>query len=162
MTVGHDTANDVFLALLRVQKLLLAARTTGPRLHPGVDAAAYPVLFVIGRAGSARVSDIAAAIHSDVSTVSRQVSTFLSHGLVAKEHDPKDGRAQVVTLTDAGREAIEQIQASRAEWFQGLLVTWDEADAASFVQHLGALGDALDEGLRAKGATPPFLPPSHP
>lgn len=162
MAVDHATANDVFLALLRVQKLLLAARTAAPRLHAEVDSAAYPVLFVIERAGSVRVSDIAAAIHSDVSTVSRQVSTFVSHGLVAKEHDPRDGRAQVVRLTDAGREAIDTIQSSRAEWFQGLLAQWDERDAATFVHQLRALGDALDDNLRSRGATPPFLPSSNP
>lgn len=156
--VTREEGNAVFIALLRVQKLLLAARQTAPRAHPGVDVAAYPVLFVIAGNGTARVSDIAATLHNDVSTVSRQVSTFVTQGLVAKDVDPSDGRAHVVSLTDAGRDALKEIQDTRATWFQGLLQGWDSAETAEFVRHLRALGDALDSNLRAHGATPPHLP----
>lgn len=158
MAVSRESANDLFHALLRVQKLLLAARTTAPRTHPGVDAAAYPVLFVIAGAGPSRISDIATTLHNDASTVSRQVSAFVSHGLVAKETDPSDGRAQVVTLTEAGRQALREIQANRSAWFQGLLKDWDGNDAATFTRQLHILGDDLDANLRARGATPPRMP----
>ena len=84
----------------------LAARHTAPRVHDGVDVTAYPVLFVIASAGSVRVSDIAGSLHSDVSTVSRQVSALAGHGLVAKEADPSDGRAQVASLTEEGRYVL--------------------------------------------------------
>ena len=116
--VTDQEANDVFLSLLRVQKLLLAARHTAPRVHEGVDVTAYPVLFVIAGAGPVRVSDIATNLHSDVSTVSRQVSALASHGLVAKEADPSDGRAQVASLTDEGRSVLHLIQSTRAQWFR--------------------------------------------
>lgn len=164
MPVSREAANDLFHALLRVHKLLLAARTAGPRIHPDVDSAAYPVLFLIARAGSARVSDIATELHNDVSTVSRQVSALVSHGLAAKEPDPTDGRAQVVTLTDTGCEALRVIQASRSTWFQGLLEDWDADEAATFTHHLQELGNGLDASLRARGATLPTLPtlPLHP
>ena len=156
--VTREEGNAVFIALLRVQKLLLAARQTAPRAHPGVDVAAYPVLFVIAGNGTARVSDIAATLHNDVSTVSRQVSTFVTHGLVAKDVDPSDGRAHVVSLTDAGRDALQQIQDTRATWFQGLLTDWEAPETAAFVARLGELGDALDANLRARGAAPPPMP----
>jgi len=40
MAVSRDEANDVFLGLLRVQKLLVAAKHTAPRLEDGVDVTA--------------------------------------------------------------------------------------------------------------------------
>jgi DNA-binding MarR family transcriptional regulator len=156
--VSDQEANDVFIALLRVQKLLIAARHTAPRVHDGVDVTAYPVLFVIANAGSVRVSDIANSLHSDVSTVSRQVSALAGHGLVAKVADPSDGRAQVASLTDEGRSVLRQIQSTRATWFQGLLTDWDGTDAAAFISQLRSLGDALDGHLRARGAPLPILP----
>ena len=131
---ADQEANDVFLSLLRVQKLLLAARHTAPRVHDGVDVTAYPVLFVIAGAGPVRVSDIATNLHSDVSTVSRQVSALASHGLVAKEADPSDGRAQIASLTDEGRSVLRLIQSTRAQWFQGLLADWDGDAAATFIR----------------------------
>ncbi|MCU1537531.1 MAG: hypothetical protein JWP82_1882 [Humibacillus sp.] len=158
MGVDEQEANSVFMAMLRVQKLLLAARNTAPRVHDGVDTTAYPVLFTIAGLGSVRVSDIAVRLHSDVSTVSRQVSALTGLGLVSKETDPSDGRAQVASLTDEGRSVLHDIQASRATWFQGLLPDWDADDVTGFVAQLTSLGDALDAHLRDRGEPLPILP----
>jgi hypothetical protein len=151
VAVSKDEANDVFLGLLRVQKLLVAARNTAPRLEDGVDVTAYPVLFVVAGAGTVR-------LHNDVSTVSRQVSALVAVELLEKSPDPNDGRASVVTLTERGREALGRIQDSRAEWFQGLLADWDSPETAAFVTRLRELGDVLDANLRARGAAPPPMP----
>ncbi|NUO34863.1 MAG: winged helix-turn-helix transcriptional regulator [Dermatophilaceae bacterium] len=158
MAVSKDEANDVFLGLLRVQKLLLAARNTAPRVEEGVDVTAYPVLFVVAGAGTARISDIATTLHNDVSTVSRQVSTLVGLELLEKSADPNDGRASVVSLTERGIEALGRIKDSRAAWFQGLLSDWDGPETAAFVTRLRELGDVLDANLRARGAAPPPMP----
>lgn len=154
MPVTASEANALLHSLLRVQKLVFVARNTAPLLHDKVEPAAYPVLFLLASSAPARISDIADTLHSDISTVSRQVSTFASHGLVAKEPDPNDGRAQVITLTDAGHRMIGEIQTTRAAWFQQLLDGWDSAETAMFATQLDRLGDALDCNLRARGATP--------
>ena len=158
MAVSRDEANDVFLGLLRVQKLLVAAKHSAPRLEDGVDVTAYPVLFVVAGAGTVRISDVATTLHNDVSTVSRQVSSLVTSGLLEKSADPSDGRAWVVSLTDHGRDAVGRIQASRAAWFQGLLSEWDGPETTQFVDRLRELGDALDANLRARGAPTPPMP----
>jgi DNA-binding MarR family transcriptional regulator len=161
MAVSKDEANAVFLALLRVQKLLVASKHTAPRVHDGVDTAAYPVLFLVGGVGPVRISDLATTLHSDVSTVSRQVSALVTNGLLDKSADPRDGRASVVSLTDAGRDALARIQDSRSMWFQSLLRDWHPDDAAHFTGRLQALGDALDANLRARGEQLPAMPFVH-
>jgi DNA-binding MarR family transcriptional regulator len=158
MAVSEDEANAVFLGLLRVQKLLVAAKHSAPRLEDGVDVTAYPVLFVVAGAGTVRISDVATTLHNDVSTVSRQVSSLVTNGLLEKSADPSDGRAWVVSLTDHGRDAVGRIQASRAAWFQGLLSEWDGPETTQFVDRLRELGDALDANLRARGAPTPPMP----
>ena len=158
MAVTEEQANSVFLGLLRVQKLLVAAKHTAPRLEDGVDVTAYPVLFVVAGAGTVRISELATTLHNDVSTVSRQVSSLVSTGHLEKSADPSDGRAWVVSLTEHGRSALARIQASRAAWFQGLLADWDGPVTTEFVTRLGELGDALDANLRARGAPTPPMP----
>ena len=158
MAVSKDEANDVFLGLLRVQKLLVAAKHTAPRLEDGVDVTAYPVLFVVAGQGTVRISELATALHNDVSTVSRQVSTLVAAGLLEKSADPSDGRAWVVSLTEHGRSSLGRIQDSRATWFQGLLSEWDGPETTQFVDRLRELGDALDANLRARGAPTPPMP----
>jgi DNA-binding MarR family transcriptional regulator len=158
VVVNQQEASDVFMSLLRVQKLLLAARNAAPRVHDEVDTTAYPVLFAIDRLGPVRVSDIAVRLHSDVSTVSRQVSSLSHHRLVSKETDPSDGRAQVISLTGAGRSVLHRIAETRSLWFQDLLHDWDGTDVAGFVTQLDSLADALDANLRARGEPLPILP----
>jgi DNA-binding MarR family transcriptional regulator len=158
MAVSKEEANDVFLGLLRVQKLLVAAKHTAPRLEDGVDVTAYPVLFVVAGQGTVRISELATTLHNDVSTVSRQVSALVAGGLLEKSPDPSDGRAWVVSLTEHGSAALDRIQASRATWFQGLLSDWDGRATEEFVDRLRELGDALDSNLRARGAAPPPMP----
>lgn len=37
-------------------------------------------------------------------------------GLIQRNPDPGDGRRQLVTLTDAGRERVEGTRQARSEW----------------------------------------------
>lgn len=157
MTVSKESANDLFIALLRVQKLFMAARHLAQRAHPAVEVVAYPLLFVLVR-GPERVSVIADLIHSDVSTVSRQVTHLVKHGLLTKDADPADGRAQVVSLTAEGHAVLRDIQTMRAAWFQQLLVDWEGADVDTFATQLQALADLLDHSLRSRGQIPPPTP----
>ena len=158
MAVSKEEANDVFLALLRVQKLLVATRNIVQRLEDGVEVTSYPVLFVVAGAGTVRVSELATTLHSDISTVSRQVSALVTAGLLEKSADPSDGRASVVSLSEQGRGALARIQDSRSRWFQGLISEWDSPETAEFLSRLRHLGDRLDANLRARGAAPPPMP----
>ena len=115
-SLDRATAERVSLGLIRVMKLMQALRQHAPRQHPAVDTAAYPVLFTLA-AEPQRVSGLAELVHSDVSTVSRQVSTLAAHGLLEKVSDPEDGRAQVVRLSTEGEALVARIQHTRNEWF---------------------------------------------
>jgi DNA-binding MarR family transcriptional regulator len=137
-TLGDD--------LIRVVKLLQHARQQAPRRHPQVDPMAYPLLFNL-LAAPLRVSALAEAIHSDVSTVSRQVSTLVDLGFVTRGPDPDDGRAQALTLTDEGRALLHAIRDDRDRWLQGLLADWDDDAVAEFSGHLRHFASDLEASL---------------
>ena len=132
--------------LVRVVKLLHHVRQQAPRRHPQVDPMAYPLLFNL-LAGPLRVSALAEVIHSDVSTVSRQVSTLVDLGFVTRGPDPDDGRAQALTLTDEGTALLHAIRGDRDRWLQGLLADWDDDDVVSFSQHLRHFASDLEASL---------------
>ncbi|WP_406832971.1 MarR family transcriptional regulator [Pedococcus sp. KACC 23699] len=141
--LDRETADRVSLGLVRLMKLLQSMKLHAPRLHPAVDATAYPLLFNL-LAEPRRVSALAEVIHSDVSTVSRQVSTLVSHGLLDKVSDPEDGRAQVVRLSDEGTALLRAIQQQRNEWFLELMDDWSPDQASDFAAHLERFGSALE------------------
>ena len=107
---------------------------------------AYPLLFNL-LAAPLRVSALAEVIHSDVSTVSRQVSTLVDLGFVTRGPDPDDGRAQALTLTDEGRALLHAIRDDRDRWLQGLLADWDDAAVVEFSSHLRHFASDLEASL---------------
>ena len=129
--------------LIRVVKLLHHVRQQSPRQHPQVDPMAYPLLFNL-KVAPMRVSALAEALHSDVSTVSRQVSTLVELGFVARGPDPDDGRAQALSLTDAGGNLLSAIREGRDRWLQGLLANWSDDDVTAFSTHLRHFASDLE------------------
>ena len=103
--------------LVRVVKLLHHVRQQPPRQHPQVDPMAYPLLFNL-KVAPLRVSALAEVLHSDVSTVSRQVSTLVDLGFVERGPDPHDGRAQALSLTAEGSRLLTAIREDRDRWLR--------------------------------------------
>ncbi len=141
--VDHtNSADRLATALIRNLKTMQAVRQSMPRPHPAVDPLSYPVLFTLC-GGPSRVGDLAADLHSDISTVSRQASSLAAHGLVDKGADPDDGRAQLLRLSPAGQELLDRVRVERARMFAELLHDWDDDDVARFTTYLDRLSDAL-------------------
>lgn len=155
--LDRTTAERVSLGLIRVTKLMHAARQHAPRIHPAVDATAYPILFNLA-AEPRRVSVLAECIHSDVSTVSRQVSTLVGHGLLEKVSDPDDGRAQVVRLSAEGESLLGGLAQQRTDWFRHLMDNWTAEEAAAFAAFLERFGEALEHSREHPFAPRPAEP----
>ena len=132
--------------LIRVVKLLHLVRQQSPRQHPQVDPMAYPLLFNL-KVAPMRVSALAEVLHSDVSTVSRQVSTLVDLGFVRRGPDPDDGRAQALSLTDEGSTLLTAIREGRDRWLQGLLADWSDDDVTAFSAHLRHFASDLEASL---------------
>ena len=155
MSVRTETAEEIATTLVRILKIMASMRHHVPQQHPAVDPSHYPVLFNLAREPR-RVSALAEMIHSDVSTVSRQVTHLVQHGIIEKIGDPEDGRAQLLSLTPVGAEVIEKLTRGRGEWFTRLLAGWSDEDAQAFEHYLTRFGndvEAFKAGLSA--ATPP-------
>ena len=135
MTISLENATRLSIEMVRVMKLFASMRQHAPKVHPGVEPASYPILFNLV-VGPQRVSLLAEHVHSDVSTVSRQVSTLVTHGVLEKVTDPHDGRACMVSLSTEGIALVEHLKISRGEWLRQLLQDWEPSDAEAFGDYL--------------------------
>lgn len=120
----------------------VSARDAARALHPQLDPTAYPLVVLLGRTPTMRVSELGAALFLDKSTVSRQIDATVRVGLVERALDPTDGRARLVTLTAAGRSRLGELQdLQRARW-QEALGSWDRDDIVALTGLLEKLGKA--------------------
>ena len=143
-------AHEAFVRLEREIGLLLrraraiSARLAG-ELHPDLDGAAYGLLSLLRDAGPLRASDLVARIGLDKSTVSRQLAHLVDLGLVHREADPGDGRAQVLTPSAEGAARLEGIREVRRARWEDDLSDWPASDVA-------ALADLLHRFNRVRDA----------
>ncbi len=132
-TPTPDAATDPYVAFERELRLIIrraqsAAAETARRVHPELEASAYPLLAHISMNPGTRGSDLAAHFGIGRATVSRQLSRLVALGLVRREVDPEDTRGQRITLTEDGAARFEHARAARVEMFREILADWDRED----------------------------------
>lgn len=128
---------------LLVRRSRSVLRVTARRIHPDVDAAAYTVLLALDRGEPVRMVDLAEEFGVDKSTMSRQVSTLLGLGLVARRPDPGDGRAFLLGLSADGARRLAEVSRARHEvWLAGMR-SWSTEDIATLADGLVRLGAAI-------------------
>jgi DNA-binding MarR family transcriptional regulator len=108
-------------------------------VHPDMEPAAYGLLTVLQRENSMRLTDLAASIGVGKPSVSRQVAMLEQLGLVSKETDPSDGRAQSISLTELGLQKLKSAQSARRSAFVSQLEDWSVRDLNSLAGLLDRL-----------------------
>lgn len=103
----------------------------------------YTLLALTAKRGPGRACALADAVGLDQSTTSRRVSALVDRGFLERTPDPDDGRAQLVGLTDAGREVLVQERRRREELVAIALEDWDESDRRALADLLGRLQTSL-------------------
>lgn len=139
-------------AVTRLRRALRASiRTDYP--WETLPMAQVELLQVLDEHSPTRTSDLAARQRLAPSTVSGLITQMISAGLVAREVDPGDRRASVVTLTDAGRDQLAAWTAAHEQRMDDALDSLDDADRAALAAALPALFQ-LAERLGESGAGP--------
>lgn len=109
------------------------------QVHPDMEPAAYGLLTVIRREGPIRLTELASCIGVGKPSVSRQIAFLESIGLVSKEADPLDGRAQTIRLTPKGEEKMHQVQDARREVFRERLGEWPVEELQTLAAYMAKL-----------------------
>ncbi len=141
-TTGTDSLNQLEQALTT-----LLGRGNLPRMHDrlmhatgmNLERAAYVVVSRLGVVGAMRLSDLAANLGLDISTVSRHVAQLERDGLVGRRPDPTDGRSTILEVTPKGEGALERVRQARRIGLDKLLKDWTPEDVDDLARLLDRL-----------------------
>jgi DNA-binding MarR family transcriptional regulator len=132
-----QTTDALVYEVIRLNRLFERAAVQHHAQDPdGIERAAYLLLVQLVKEGPLRLTALAEAVHSDPSTVSRQIAQLVRAGLVARQADPVDGRASLLAATASGQEKFQRKRQKRNERFAAMLADWSADD-------LGRLRDLL-------------------
>jgi len=98
--------------------------------HPEdqVDPSTFPLAKQLMGHDRMRLSDLAAAVELDASTVSRQIKQLEDKGIVERTADPDDGRASLIRITQDGRDVMQAAFRRRFERLKVVLEPWSQDD----------------------------------
>jgi DNA-binding MarR family transcriptional regulator len=143
---------DTFVGLMRSFHRV-KARFVAEASHD-VEWSSQIVLRLLAREGPMRASDIAGALHSDPSTVSRQVATMVKDGLLERQADPEDGRASILALTSKADAVIAEYERVRLAHFAAMLSDWDMSDLSEFARMLRRFTQDFEKSSSALVSAP--------
>ena len=152
MSTTRDTRDRLAAGLSR---LLRSGRHLGVHaaelLYGDLPSYGWTLLAPLERDGEQRCSALAASAGIDVSVASRQVSALERAGYLERRPDPRDGRASLLRLTDAGSAALATTRALRNDWAASALAGWDEGDALRLSELVERLLADLEAAARDSG-----------
>ena len=99
--------------------------------HTALSLTALMVLSSLDREGPARVTAMATAAGVGQPSMTELVQRLKRQGLVTRVDDPGDGRAALITITDAGRALLDDQRRIRHDRLAELLTTLPAEDGAT-------------------------------
>jgi DNA-binding MarR family transcriptional regulator len=143
------TAQCLCLASRRAARAITRAFDRELRAH-GLRATQFTLLATLSLKGERTISELAAFIDTDRTTMTRNVALAEEKSLVEVRRHQSDARVRVVTITQQGREALA-----------AALASWSKVQA-SLTEAMGS--DAADALRRLAGsamAKPPVKADKH-
>jgi DNA-binding MarR family transcriptional regulator len=115
-----------------------AAEAAGSQL----DRSGYLLLTRLERDGPMSVSDLAGALHLDVSTVTRQVAPLLQTGRI--ERMPARGRrGSVLRVSEPGRAELHAVRQARRALMAEITAAWTDAERRTFADLLSRFNETV-------------------
>lgn len=120
----------------------------------------YDVLLTVSEADdeTMRMSELAQAVLLSNSGMSRRVARLVGRGLLHREQSMADGRVFRVSLSDAGRSALDEAWEVYREALDEAFIRWVTRDESRrmgriFQRVLDRIGTSRHKGLLAAGMT---------
>jgi DNA-binding MarR family transcriptional regulator len=126
----------------------LAALAARSLASVDVTVAQHRALAELADRGPCRLAELAAALEVDRSTASRIADRLARKRLVTRRRLTGDRRGVRVSLTELGRELVEEVGARRRREVSGMVERIGPADAAAALAALRLLADGAGDHQR--------------
>lgn len=127
----------ILTALTRLMTLWSSSRVQAQFARDAgvsIESSDIPALYMLGMQGGCRAAALADALHVTRPTMSKQLQRLENAGLVAREPDPADGRASIVTLSGSGRTAYDALVTRGLDAVEAAVHTWQTDDREHFAE----------------------------
>lgn len=136
---AEQTSKALLVSLMRTTRLLRRAQALS------VEPQQIWLLHVLFCEGPLRLSEVAARLRLDTSTVSRQARALSDAGYIGRSTDPDDRRAALLEVTPKGREVLDEAFERQRVRLEAVLRDWSPDELAAFDRQLSRLAAALEE-----------------
>lgn len=107
--LAYDFDNSLLYHLARASNLMAFGADPGNRKHYGVNVREWRVLAVLGSYQPITSAGVVEVTGLDKATVSRALEALDRKGMIRRAPHPEDGRASLLSLTEAGVELNNRI-----------------------------------------------------
>ena len=114
----------------------------------GVTFAQCHLVLEVERRNRTSVTELAAILELDKSTLSRTVDAAFKAGLIDRTVDPANRRQQVISLTDRGRQTARKINGQCDESYTRLFDFIPGDERSAVVRAVALLADAMRQKRR--------------
>jgi DNA-binding MarR family transcriptional regulator len=141
-----STKPELCVDILSAVHAISWARKRTARAQHGDNVNLVATLQAVRAYGPARVSVLADHLMTEMSTISRRLSTLEGKGLVERVGDPTDRRAQLFKLAPAGTELLARIRSESGAEVAAGLHGWSSAELHTLLSMLRRLESDLAQG----------------
>jgi DNA-binding MarR family transcriptional regulator len=134
----HDVETEIATLFANGRRITQkAARTVHPDLHPS----GLYLIRMLQKQGPSRPSVIAEYFEVDRSAISRLITSLESLGLIERQADPADKRAQMLALTAEGISRLGHLASSMDSPLRARLKDWAPEDLVTLARLLARLNE---------------------
>ncbi|MGI8666276.1 MAG: MarR family winged helix-turn-helix transcriptional regulator [Jatrophihabitans sp.] len=124
-------------SLLRLSLLRAARRIRSQRVNTSATLSQLSALATVGKCGPMSAGEVAAIERVQPPSMTKILASLEASGWVRRAAHPDDRRQSIISITDAGRDLLEQETRARDEWLAQRLVDFSPED-------IKILRDAVD------------------
>jgi DNA-binding MarR family transcriptional regulator len=143
---GSDDVEAVTTAVLTASRVLVAvaARSRGA-VAETVTLPQFRLLVVLSTADAMKLATVADQLAVNASTALRMVERLETAGMVDRRVNPDNRREVLITLTESGREVVDQVTARRRDVLAAVVARMKPKERRQLVRAMSAFAEAAGE-----------------
>lgn len=137
---------DLTRDLLQAGRLWRKIARESAARHGMSEAASAPLIWIDRLGENVRQNALADAVGIEGASLVRLIDELVSLGLVVREPDPSDRRANVISLTPTGRRVVGEVNDDLLELRREVFAALPSADLESALRVFAAIKSAATKG----------------